>query len=129
MEGLLSVDRYVSDSIALDANFSVWVEDQYWPESNQQPSNQSLHFECNSVAVLLDSFGGNWCSYDEGLLRWQGSEIESIRLPILSSAGGFGELPQLLLAFEGAQSPVNVSGNSISISQRLATLGLAGKQR
>ena len=125
VEGLLSVDRYVSDSIALDANFSVWVEDQYWPESNQQPSNQSLHFECNSVAVLLDSFGGNWCSYDEGLLRWQGSEIESIRLPILSSAGGFGELPQLLLAFEGAQSPVNVSGNSISISQRLATLGLA----
>ena len=124
IEGLLTVDRYISDSIDINANFSVWTEGQYWPESSQQSSNQSIHSQCDSVAVLLDAFGGNWCTYDEGLLRWQDSEIESIRLPILSSAGGFGELPQLLLAFEGPQSPVNVSGDSISISQRLSPLGL-----
>ena len=124
IEGLLTVDRYVSDSTELNTNFSEWIEGQYWPAANQQSSNQSIHSSCDSVAVLHDSFDGNWCTYEEGLLRWQGSEVESIRLPILSSAGGFGELPQLLLAFEGPQSPVNISGDSISISQRLSPLEL-----
>ena len=124
IEGLLSVDRYVSDAVEVSSNFSTWTTGQYWPEPNSQSLNQSIHSDCDSIAILLNAFGGNWCTYEEGLLRWQGSEIESIRLPILSSAGGFGELPQLLLAFEGSQSPVNVSGDSISISQRLSPLGL-----
>ena len=68
----------------------------------------------------------HWCSYEEGLLRWnaQDQTVESIRLPVLSSAGGFGTMPQLLLAFGGQDAPFEVENSSMLISQRLNVLDL-----
>ena len=125
IEGLLSVERYVSSSTNLEDNFSSWSQGQYWPADDLAHTNVSLHPDCNSVTSLTSIIvGGNWCSYDDGLMRWNGSEVESIRLPILSSAGGFGELPQLFLAFGGQQSPVTVEDGDVSISQRLSPLSM-----
>ena len=129
VEGLLSVERYISNSIDLTDNFSIWSQGQYWPVEDQAQSSVVLNPNCNSVTSLTSEvLGGNWCSYDDGLMRWNDTEVESIRLPILSSAGGFGELPQLFLAFGGSQSPVTVEDGDVSISQRLSPLGMVDNQ-
>jgi len=129
IEGLLSVQRYVSNSLSLEDNFSLWSSGQYWPTEEIIQANSPLHPDCNSVTSLTSvKLGGDWCSYDGGLLRWNGSEVDSIRLPIMSSAGGFGELPQLFLAFGGEQSPVTVEDGHISISQRLSPLSMTDNQ-
>ena len=125
IEGLLSVERYVSTGVNLDGEFSTWQQGGYWPSDNSAQSGQTLHPDCNSVTSLNSVvLGGNWCSYDDGLMRWNESVVETIRLPIMSSAGGFGELPQLFLAFGGEQSPVTVNDGDVSISQRLSPLDM-----
>ena len=52
------------------------------------------------------------------------TSIETIRLPVLSSAGGFGELPQLFLAFGGGDTPFAVNGSKVAVSNRLSPLNL-----
>jgi len=125
VEGLLGNQRYVSDSLEISANFTEWQIGQYWPQVIVSTANVSLHPNCDQATSLSSQkLGGNWCSYDQGLMRWNGSIVDSIRLPILSSAGGFGDLPQLFLAFGGSQSPVLVDDGNVSLSQRLAPLAM-----
>ena len=60
----------------------------------------------------------------QGLIRFNSTSVETIRLPVLSSAGGFGELPQLFLAFGGGDTPFSVNGSKVAVSNRLSPLNL-----
>ena len=45
-----------------------------------------------------------FCGVNGGIMLAQGDE-RSLRIPILADVGGFGIMPQLLMAFDGNQSP------------------------
>ena len=121
IEGLLSIDRYISNNISTSAAFTPWQQG-YWPETESTTS--ITNDVCDGVASISSLDLGNWCTYEQGLLRYNGSTIESIRLPVLSSAGGFGELPQLFLAFGGDDSPISVNSADVAVSNRLSLLNL-----
>ena len=123
VEGLLSIDRYVSNNLSVYAQFSPWQEGEYWP--GDAPSSSSLEPSfCNGKSAVSSSAIGSWCTYDQGLLRYNSSNVETIRLPVVSSAGGFGELPQLFLAFGGGDTPFAVEGSKVAVSNRLSPLNL-----
>ena len=122
VEGLLSVDRYVSNNLSLNALFTPWQDGEYWPQ--QTSSNTALHNSCNGESAVSSLKIGSWCTTETGLLHYNGSTVESMRLPILSSAGGFGELPQLFLAFGGGTTPINVDNAKVAVSNRLNSLNL-----
>ena len=122
IEGLLTVERYVSTNLSTDAQFIAWQSGDYWPEEEPLATNE--HDACDGVAVIESSEMGHWCSYEQGLLRYGADGVETIRLPVLSSAGGFGELPQLFLAFGGGDSPITVEGSNVAVSNRLAPLDM-----
>ena len=122
VEGLLSIDRYVSNNLSVFAQFQSWNENQYWP--NATDVGVPLNPQCDGNAVLFDGQLGNWCSYDQGILRYGATTVETIRLPIISSAGGFGELPQLFLAFGGGDSPVVIQEDNVAVSSRLSVLNM-----
>ena len=44
---------------------------------------------------------------------------QSMRLPILSDAGGFGTLPQMFFAFDGDASTLSVPQGELRIGERL----------
>ena len=67
VEGLLSIDRYVSSNLSVFAQFQSWSENQYWP--NATDVAVPLNPQCDGNAVLFDGQLGNWCSYDQGILR------------------------------------------------------------
>ena len=122
IEGLLSVDRYISNNLSSDTLFSTWQSGDYWPQQGTvAPQGNNA---CNGVAVIESNELGNWCTYEQGLLRYDSNGIETIRLPVLSSAGGFGELPQLFLAFGGGDSPIVVEGSNVAVSNRLSPLDM-----
>lgn len=126
IEGLLSIERYTSQTIDLNSTFSVYDGDN-WPSFIPSTSSVPEHQRCDgSVSVSGFSPIQHWCSFEEGLLRWsaQDQTVESIRLPVLASAGGFGTMPQLLLAFGGQDAPFEVENSSMLISQRLSVLDL-----
>ena len=122
IEGLLSVERYVSNNLSSNALFTAWQSGDYWPV--EEPVIASGNDACDGVAVVESGDLGNWCTYEQGLLRYDANGVETIRLPVLSSAGGFGELPQLFLAFKGGDSPITVEGSNVAVSNRLAPLGM-----
>ena len=94
----------------------------YWPQQGTvTPQGDDA---CNGAAVIESDKLGNWCTYEQGLLRYDSNGVETIRLPVLSSAGGFGELPQLFLAFGGGDSPITVEGSNVAVSNRLAPLNM-----
>ena len=59
-------------------------------------------------------------------MRWNltTSEVESIRLPVLSDAPGFGRFPQMVLAFGGENAAMVVENGTIMTSQRMGLLAL-----
>ena len=122
IEGLLSAQRYVSQSLDVNASFDLWQDGDYWP----QPTIQFVgtHSACDGIAGLSSTTLGNWCSFEQGILHYSEAEVVTIRLPILSSAGGFGQLPQLFLAFGGGQSPITVEDDNVAVSNRLSTLAM-----
>ena len=122
IEGLLSVERYVSNDLSTNATYVAWQSGDYWPNSAETvTAGNDL---CDGDAVLESVELGNWCSYDQGLLRYTEAGGETIRLPVLSSAGGFGELPQLFLAFGGGDSPITVDDGNVAVSNRLNLLNM-----
>ncbi|MFL2949362.1 MAG: FtsX-like permease family protein [Candidatus Poseidoniaceae archaeon] len=130
VEGLLSVDRYVSTNVDISSEFSPHGSEE-WPDSEQQIALASLHARCNEKASISAFVPvQHWCTYDGGLLRWQESQdsVESLRLPALSSAGGFGTMPQMLLAFGGQNAPFEVENDTILVSLRLSDLPLEEQQ-
>ena len=122
IEGLLSVERYVSNNLSSDATFTAWQSGDYWP--SEDPIVPIGNHACNGLAVVESDNLGNWCTYEQGLLRYEANNIETIRLPVLSSAGGFGDLPQLFLAFGGGDSPIVVEGSNVAVSNRLSPLDM-----
>ncbi|MEC7179108.1 MAG: hypothetical protein VXW28_07420, partial [Candidatus Thermoplasmatota archaeon] len=122
IEGLLSVERYVSNNLSSDATFTPWQSGDYWP--SEDPIVPIGNDACNGLAVVESTKFGNWCTYEQGLLRYEADNVETIRLPVLSSAGGFGDLPQLFLAFGGGDSPIVVEGSNVAVSNRLAPLDM-----
>jgi len=122
VEGLLNVERYVSDSLDVNTSFTAWQEGDYWPSEEAEFTGN--HSTCDGIAGLSSPSLGDWCTYEQGILRYDLEDVETIRLPILSSAGGFGKLPQLFLAFGGGNSPVSVNGAEVAVSQRLSPLGM-----
>ena len=81
IEGLLSVDRYISNNLSSDTLFSTWQSGDYWPQQGTvAPQGNNA---CNGVAVIESNELGNWCTYEQGLLRYDSNGIETIRLRIV----------------------------------------------
>ena len=58
VEGLLSIDRYVSNNLSVYAQFSPWQEGEYWPED--APSSSSLEPSfCNGKSAVSSSAIGS----------------------------------------------------------------------
>lgn len=126
IEGLLSSDRYMS---ALDAfSFTAFETSSPWPSEDGPAAEQALHSMCDGGAsISLFTPIEHWCTVPEGLIQWDAStnEVLSLRIPIVSTAGGFGVLPQLFLAFGGSNSPLTVEQGQVLLSQRLSALPLS----
>ena len=126
VEGLLTIDRYASAEVDLNALFEP-INEGEWPADSSNQSVPVEHERCNGVASLaLFTPPQSWCTYEGGLVRWSSNSgvIESIRLPVLSTAGGFGTVPQMLLAFGGENAPFATENGTIEVSQRLLELNL-----
>jgi len=125
VEGLLSSSRYSSPLSSVQfTELEVGAE---WPNQTVAAADAELHPMCDGAASLtLFSTPEHWCTVDEGLIRWDSStnDILSLRIPIVSTAGGFGVLPQLYLAFGGGESPMLVEPGEVLLSQRLGALPL-----
>jgi len=126
IEGLLSVDRYSTSTVSIDAPFEPHALVN-WPNGTMGEKVVNQHERCDDrTSIYLASRNQYWCTYEDGLLRWNPTTglIQSIRLPVLSSAGGFGTMPQMLLAFGGSNAPITTDNRTIQVSQRLLELNL-----
>ena len=67
-----------------------------------------------------------WCIEHPGLVLRSIADgtVHSIRLPILSDAGGFGTLPQMFFALGGDVDALSVDQGSVRIGERLQSLAL-----
>ena len=121
IEGLLSSTVYRGE-----LPFTGFVEapTETWPEA-QDASVPSEH-GCDGRAGVVLSNDEVWCSFEHGLLRLNASThaIDSIRLPVLSDAPGFGRLPQMVLAFGGEEAALEVEEGTLLTSARLGALNL-----
>ena len=129
VEGLLSSSRYTSPFPTVQ--FTEIDSNSSWPGEVPTGADVDLHPMCNGVAsVTLFSPSEHWCSVQEGLIRWDSTNnnVLSLRIPIVSTAGGFGVLPQLYLAFGGGNSPLMVEPGEVLLSQRLSALSLEANE-
>jgi putative ABC transport system permease protein len=122
VEGLLNVERYVAP---LGSSEFVSIDESQWP-AEEELVVAELHEACDGVAAVELEGERAWCTWEHGLFRWNTTSlaIESLRLPVLSDAPGFGRYPQMVLAFGGDNASLSVEEGSILTSQRLAALGL-----
>ena len=122
LEGLLSTTYYVSplESIAFSAS-----DEGAWP-SDETTASSPLPEPCDGQAAVETPTGEVWCTYDQGLVRLNATSLlpETIRLPVLSDAQGFGKLPQMVLAFGGEGAPLSVNDGEVLTSARLSLLNL-----
>ena len=128
VEGLLSTTYFVAP---LDSEAFVATDATQWPvgddEGDGSAANILASSLCNGVAAVNVS-GGQWCTTSEGLARIKltNGEVESLRLPVLSDAEGFGRFPQMVLAFGGENATLSVASGEMLTSQRLAPLEVDG---
>ena len=125
VEGLLSSNRYHSP--ASEISFEPLNSSMQWPVLGHESATVPLHASCDGIASITLLEHGHWCTFSDGLIQWDSTtgEVDSIRIPIVSAAGGLGVLPQLFLAFGGEQSPVLVEQGEVLFSQRLNELNLS----
>ena len=126
IESLLSSSRFFSS--LTEIAFSPLNSSAEWPVNENTSALVPLHTSCDGVAsVTLSHLDHHWCTFADGLIRWDSStgKVESLRIPIVSAAGGLGVLPQLFLAFGGEQSPATVEQGEVLFSQRLNELNLS----
>ena len=96
VEGLLSESFFMRSLDNLQQPF-VEMDASEWPlGTSEQPE------VCPGLGVELNTTQA-WCIEDSGLVlrSTENESIQSMRLPILSDAGGFGTLPQMFFAFDG----------------------------
>ena len=123
LEGLFTTSYYESNGL-LDVVMEV-SDASSWAEQSENISLQP-HEMCNGIASISSANNSAWCTQSNGLLRWNTSsgEIESIRLPVMSDAPGFGRFPQMFLAFGGENSTLDVAVGHVAVSNRLEGLPL-----
>ena len=95
IEGLLDESYYKRSIDPIQDSF-VEIDSQDWPSSPSPPSTI-----CPASGVDFNSTH-TWCIESPGLVQrlTDDGSIQSIRLPILSDAGGFGTLPQMFFALD-----------------------------
>ena len=122
IEGLLSTQYYRSSS---GADF-VEIEAADWPNKASTPP-ENIPEACDGTAVIPYDEGRLLCTSQDGVLRWnvEGAYVETLRLPVLSDAAGFGRLPQMVLAFGGEEAILEVEQGHVLTSARLGALDLA----
>ena len=116
IEGILS-ESYYKRTAGIDQSF-VEIDSDEWPSvSYSSPS------VCPGLGVDLNETHA-WCIEEGGLFLRSSlnGDILSMRLPILSDAGGFGTLPQMFFAFDGDASTLLVEQGDLRIGQRLQPL-------
>jgi putative ABC transport system permease protein len=116
IEGILS-ESYYKRSMT-DSQPFVEIASEEWPvESTPSPDI------CSGFGVDYNDSQA-WCIEENGLtLRSTlDASIISMRLPILSDAGGFGTLPQMFFALDGGDSTLTVEQGDVRIGQRLQPL-------
>ena len=114
VEGLLSESFFIKDLDSLQQPF-VEMDASEWPsESHEEPD------VCSGLGTQINATQA-WCIEDPGLVlrSTENGTIQSMRLPILSDAGGFGTLPQMFFAFDGDASTLAVSQGELRIGERL----------
>ena len=123
VEGLLSTTHYVSP---LPFTSFVEVDSSSWPNPPATETNMAGQ-PCDQTASVTLESGDLWCSFEHGLVRLNATngQVESIRLPVLSDAPGFGKLPQMLLSFGGENVALSVDKGGVLASNRLAVLNLS----
>lgn len=117
IEGILTESYYKRSTLNLQEPFAEI-------NSNEWPLQSSLTPDvCSDIGIEYNQTHA-WCIEEYGLsLRSTlDASIHSIRLPILSDAGGFGTLPQMFFAFAGDVSTLAVQQGEIQIGQRMGPL-------
>ena len=116
IEGILS-ESYYKRTAGIDQSF-VEIDSDEWPSVSY--SSTSV---CPGLGVDLNETHA-WCIEEGGLFLRStlNGDILSMRLPILSDAGGFGTLPQMFFAFDGDASTLLVEQGDLRIGQRLQPL-------
>ena len=117
IEGLLDESYYKRSIDPIQDSF-LEIDSQDWPSSPSPPSTI-----CPASGVDFNSTH-TWCIESPGLVQRliDDGSIQSIRLPILSDAGGFGTLPQMFFALDGDTSTLMVDEGEIRIGERLEDL-------
>ncbi|MBI98627.1 MAG: hypothetical protein CMB71_00405 [Euryarchaeota archaeon] len=121
VEGLLNELYYRQPLVARDDSFTE-ISSSQWPISSSEPPEV-----CYEVGVEVNTTHA-WCVEETGLvlrLLEDGSFV-SMRLPILSDAGGFGSLPQMFFALDGDVSNLRVGQGDVRIGDRLQPLSSVG---
>ena len=116
IEGILS-ESFYKRTAGIDQSF-VEIDSDEWPSAS--PSSPSV---CSGLGVDLNETHA-WCIEEGGLFLRSSlnGDVLSMRLPILSDAGGFGTLPQMFFAFDGDASTLLVEQGHLRIGQRLQPL-------
>ena len=122
IEGLLTTEYYRST----DGASFVEIEAVDWPSEPASPPDVFPDV-CDGIAVLPYDDERLLCTFEHGVLRWNSEvdHVESVRLPVLSDAAGFGRLPQMVLAFGGEEATLEVEEGQVLTSARLDALQLA----
>ena len=122
VEGLLS-STYYRGGVPLAGVEE--VDADAWPMSEEEPVEAGAPCDGRAVAGLAS--GETWCTFEHGLLRLDAAAqaVDTLRLPVLSDAPGFGKLPQMVLAFGGEGATLEVEEGMVLTSARLDALALA----
>ncbi len=114
VEGLLSESFFMQSFDNLQQPFVEMDASEWPPESRQEPN------VCPGSGTEINAAQA-WCIEDSGLIlrSTENGSIQSMRLPVLSDAGGFGTLPQMFFAFDGDASTLSVPQGEMRIGERL----------
>jgi hypothetical protein len=123
LEGLLSTTTYKS---SLPFSSFVEIDEEDWPILDPT-SPVEVQPPCDGVAAAVLESGETWCTFEGGLVRLNATDgqAESLRLPVLSDAPGFGKLPQMVLAFGGEGATLSVEAGGVLTSNRLSLLNFS----
>ena len=115
VEGLLSIDYYKRSWSQEPSNFIAITESE-WPETPSTPLSV-----CPSGKGSVVNNEEAWCIESPGIVvrALTDGSVQSIRLPILSEAGGFGTLPQMFFAIDGDVPTLDVTKTELMIGDRL----------
>ena len=122
IEGLLNTQHYRSSN----GSTFVEIDETDWPTTDASPV-ENIPSDCTGTAAVVYDERRILCTFQHGVLRWntETGVAESIRLPVLSDAAGFGRLPQMVLAFGGAEATLEVDEGQVLTSARLGALNLS----